>query len=225
MTANRSTRRTLAGVGLVAVAGLASVLAAPEVPARMTTHWNAAGVPDDSTPATWVLVGGPAFVGSIVLLFEVIPRIDPLADNIAAFRDAYDLLAVLVAGFLTYVYGFVLAWNLGYEFPVEQVLAPAIGALFVAVGFLLTRAERNWFVGIRTPWTLSSETVWRKTHDRAAVLFVLAGVVAFAGVLLPEYFVYLVAGPVAAIALYATAYSFVAYRRLDGGDVADERPE
>ena len=100
-------------------------------------------------------------------------------------------------------------------------MAPAIAVLFVAVGFLLERAERNWFVGIRTPWTLSSDAVWRHTHDRAATLFKLSGVVALGGLLFPSYFVYFVAGPAAAIAAVAMVYSYVDYRRIGNGDPAD----
>jgi len=93
--------------------------------------------------------------------------------------------------------------------------------LYVGVGFLLERAERNWFVGIRTPWTLSSEDVWRNTHDRAATLFKFAGVIALAGAILPEYFVYFVAVPAAAIAAFATVYSYLDYRRVGDGDPAE----
>lgn len=214
-------RRTVVGLALVVLTGLVSLLAAPSLPAEMTTHWNAAGTPDDTLPKSAVLVGGPAFVLGMVLLFEAIPRVDPLAGNIAEFQDAYDALAVLVAGFMAYTYGFVVAWNLGYEVAVEQALAPAIAVLFVAVGFLLERAERNWFVGIRTPWTLSSETVWRHTHDRAATLFKLGGVVALGGLVLPEYFVYFVIVPAAGVSLFAFVYSYLDYRRVGDGDPAD----
>ena len=216
-----SPKRTVAGLSFVLVAAVASVLAAPELPEQVTTHWNAAGEPDDSMATSVVLVGGPALVLAVVALFEVFPRIDPLGENIAEFQAAYDALAVLTAGFLAYVYGAVLAWNLGYEFQMLQALAPAIGVLYVAVGFLLERAERNWFVGVRTPWTLSSEAVWRHTHDRAGTLFKLAGPVALAGAAVPEYAIYLIAGPAAAVALYATVYSYVDYRRVGDGNPAD----
>ncbi|PSP79070.1 hypothetical protein BRC81_06270 [Halobacteriales archaeon QS_1_68_20] len=214
-------RRTLAGLVIVAVAAVASALAAPELPEQVTTHWNAAGEPDGFMGATTVLVGAPALILGVVVLFEVIPGIDPLGENVREFQTAYDALAVLTAGFLAYTYGFVLAWNLGYQFEVMQALAPAMAVLYVAVGYLLERAERNWFVGIRTPWTLSSETVWRHTHERAAPLFKLAGVLALGALVLPDYAVYFLVGPVVAVAGYATVYSYVDYRRLGDGDVAD----
>ncbi len=221
MTLVSENRRTLAGLTIVAVATLASALAAPELPEQVTTHWNAAGEPDDTMGKSTVLVGGPALVLGVVALFEAIPRIDPLGENVREFQTAYDALAVLTAGFLAYTYGFVLAWNLGYEFDVLQALAPAMAVLYVAVGYLLERAERNWFVGIRTPWTLSSDAVWRHTHDHVAPLFKLAGVLALGALAVPDYAIYFLVGPAVAVAVYATVYSYVDYRRVGDGDVAD----
>lgn len=215
-------RRTVGGLAMVLLAVVVGVLAAPRLPEQVTTNWGPGGVPNGSASKSVLLVGGPALILGVVAMFEVIPRIDPLRDNIAGFSAAYDAAAVLVAGFLAYMHGVVIAWNLGYEFELGQALSPAIAVLFVGIGFLLERAERNWFVGVRTPWTLSSQIVWRRTHDRAATLFKLAGVVALGGLVVPEYFVYLVAGPAVGIALFATVYSYVEYRKVgDGSDSTD----
>jgi uncharacterized membrane protein len=73
-------------------------------------------------------------------------------------------------------------------------------------------------VGIRTPWTLSSEAVWRHTHDRAATLFKIAGAIALGGLVFPAYFIYFVAVPAAAIALFTTVYSYLDYRRVTNGE-------
>ena len=208
-------RRTMAGLGVFLVAVVSSVIVAPSLPERLTTHWNAAGTPDETMSKQVVLLGGPAIVLGLVVFFELIPRIDPLAENITAFQDAYDALAVVLVAFMAYAYGFVLAWNLGYQVAIEQVLAPGIAVVYLAVGFLLERAERNWFIGIRTPWTLSSDTVWRHTHDRTAPLFKLSGLIALSSLLFPSYFVYFIAGPAAAIALFATVYSYIDYRRVE----------
>ena len=93
------------------------------------------------------------------------------------------------------------------------MLAPAIAVVYVAAGFVFERAERNWFVGVRTPWTLSDDAVWDATHARAGRLLKPAGLLALGAVALPEYGVYFLAGPVAAVALYATVFSYVEYNR------------
>ena len=89
-----------------------------------------------------------------------------------------------------------------------QMLAPAFGVLFYCLGILLGNAKRNWFVGIRTPWTLSSDVVWDKTHKMGGKLFKAAGVVAFLGVLVPAYALLLVIVPVIAVAVYTFVYSY-----------------
>jgi len=214
-------RRTIAGLVITLATAVAGVVSAPQLPGRLATHWSASGVVDGSTPKLAVLVGFPLLTLGFVVLFEGLPRLDPLGENVEEFRRAYDAMAVGIVAFLAYTYGIVLAWNLGYEFAVTQALAPAIAAVFVGVGFLLERAERNWVVGIRTPWTLSSDAVWRHTHDRVAPLFKLAGVLALAGLVVPKYFLAVVVAPAVAIAVYATVYSYVEYRRIGNGEPAN----
>ncbi|UPV73373.1 SdpI family protein [Halorussus limi] len=207
-------RSYLAGAFLVALSAAMSALAYPEMPAEMATHWNGAGEIDGRTPKLVALALFPALSAGMLALFAALPRVDPLGENVAQFREQYDTFVVLLLAFLTYVHGLVLAANAGYEFAVMQALAPAIGGLYYYVGVLSAHAERNWFVGIRTPWTISNDEVWRQTHERAAPLFKVAGVVAALGALVPAYAELLVAAPVFAVALYSTVYSYVAYRRV-----------
>jgi uncharacterized membrane protein len=207
-------RSHLAGGLLVVLSAVMSALAFPEMPAEVATHWNAAGEADGQTPKLVALALFPALSAGMLALFAFLPRIDPLGENVAAFREEYDTFVVLLIAFLTYVHGLVLAANAGYEFEMLQTLAPAIGALYYYVGVLTAHAEQNWFVGIRTPWTISNEEVWNRTHERAAPLFKLAGVAAVSGALVPNYAELLVVAPVVAVALYGTVYSYVAYRQV-----------
>jgi uncharacterized membrane protein len=207
-------RSYLVGIGLVALSVLASVLAYPEMPARMATHWNAAGEVDGQMSKSIALALFPALSAILLGAFAALPRIDPLGENVARFREQYDTFVVLLLAFLTYVHVLVLAVNAGYEFEMVQALAPAVGVLLYYVGVLSEHAEQNWFVGIRTPWTLSDEEVWKQTHERAAPLFKFAGVVAALAALVPAYAELLIAGTVAAVALYATVYSYLEYRRV-----------
>jgi uncharacterized membrane protein len=207
-------RSYLAGIGLVALSAAMSALAYPEMPAEMATHWNAAGEIDGRTPKALALALFPALSAGMLALFALLPRIDPLGENVAAFREQYDTFVVLLIAFLTYVHGLVIAANAGYVFGMVQALAPAIGALYYYVGVLSAHAERNWFVGIRTPWTISDDEVWKRTHQRAAPLFKFAGVAAALGALVPAYAELLLAAPVFAVALYSTVYSYVAYRKV-----------
>ncbi len=199
---------------LVVVSFALSVYYYPRMPDQIASHWNASGNADGSMPKLWGLFLLPTLTAGLLALFAAIPRLDPLHENIAEFREYYDLFVVLFVAFMVYVHLLTIVWNLGYRFDFTMVLLPAIGVLFYFIGSLMGRVERNWFIGVRTPWTLSDDRVWKKTHTRAGPLFKLAGIIAVLGVFVPRYAIYLLVGPVVLVAIYLTLYSYVEYRRV-----------
>jgi uncharacterized membrane protein len=201
--------------GLVAVSGAASVLAAPDVPQQMATHWNAAGEPDDTMAKSVGLALLPAVTALLLGMFAVLPRVDPLGENIAAFRPVYDWFVVGLAAFMTVLHGGIVAFNLGYEFDFTLLVLALVAILFYLVGVLLAHAERNWFVGIQTPWTMSSVEVWDRTHALGARLFKLTAVVALVGLFFEAYAVYFLVVPALVTAAVTFAYSYYIYERLE----------
>jgi uncharacterized membrane protein len=151
----------------------------------------------------------------MLLLFLVIPSIDPLKANIAQFREAFNLFIVLMVGFMLYIYGLSLAWSLGYtNFRMSGAMLPAIGLLFIFIGFMLRQAKRNFFIGIRTPWTLSSDAVWNETHRIGAVLFMLSGALAFVGGFFGGMIAFsMMFAPIMGSTLFLLVYSYVLYQR------------
>lgn len=208
-------KRTLASLALVAAMVAASVLLYDRLPEQLATHWNADNAVDDTMPRAVGVALFPALGLLLVGLFALVPRIDPLGENIEAFRAAYDLLVVTTVGLLAYVQALVLWWNLGNEFAVSAAIAPAVAAVYVVAGYVVERAERNWFVGFRTPWTLSDDRVWERTHSRGGRLLKVAGVLAALGVVFPEYAIALLVAPVLLVAVYTTVFSYREYRRLN----------
>jgi len=202
--------------GLLVVAGaVASLVFAPSLPRDLVVNWDAAGQPADTmskTMAVWLI---PAIAAGLVLVFAVIPRIDPLRENIASFRPFYDWFVIVLTAFLVLVHAGIIAFNLGYEFPFTSLVVLGASLLVYYVGALLSRAERNWFVGIRTPWTLSSDVVWRRTHDVGGTLFKLSAVIAAVGLLFGEYAVYFLVVPLVLTAVSTAAYSYYLYERLE----------
>ena len=95
----------------------------------------------------------------------------------------------------------------------SQMLSPAFGVLIYYIGVMLENSRRNWFVGIRTPWTMSSEGVWDKTNKLGGKMMKTAGVVAFFGVVFPNFGFWLILVPTIAAALYYTIYSYTIYRK------------
>lgn len=199
---------------LIAAAALAGLLLWSQFPAQMASHWNENDQVDGYMPKFWGVFLMPLISLGMLLLFLVVPNIDPLKANIAQFRDTFNLFVTFVIGFMLYVHELTLLWNLGYTgFKLSQAMLPAMGLLFIVIGSLLRKAKRNFFIGIRTPWTLSSDTVWDKTHQLGAVLFMISGVLAVVG----GFFGGMVAfwmlfAPLIGSTLFLLAYSYVLYR-------------
>jgi len=208
-------RRNAVGLGIVLVAAIASVLAYPDLPQEMAMHFSAGGEPDSYMDKTLGVALMPALGVVILGMFAVLPRLDPLGENFEEFEDYYDLTAVVTVAIIAYVHGAVLGWNLGYQFEMGQVMAPILAVAGIVFGYVVENAKQNWFVGIRTPWTLSDEEVWTQTHERSGILFKIAGVVALLAIPFPEYFAYVAIAPLALAAFIPTVYSYVLYRRLD----------
>ncbi|SFR30291.1 MULTISPECIES: SdpI family protein [Halorubrum] len=210
---------------LVAVGALASLAVAPSLPERMVTRWNAAGDPTGTLPRTAGMWLVPGLAAGLIGLFALLPRIDPLRENVAAFRVHYDRFVVVITAFLVAVHLAVLAVNLGYAVDVTTIAVAGAAALFYYVGTLLPHVEPNWFVGIRTPWTLSDDAVWDRTHALGARLFKLSAAVAVVGLFSGEYAVYFLVGPALATAAITVGYSYVLYARgaSEGDDDAAAR--
>lgn len=218
----RTTRAAQAAcLVLVLAAGGLSAWASGDVPDPMVTHWSAAGQADDTLPREVALAGGPALAAAVGLLLFGMARLDPLRENIRAFRAWYDGAAVLVVAFVVYAHAVVVAWNLGWSLDVRRALAPALAAMLAFSGLAARRAERNWVVGFRTPWTMSDERVWRWTHDRGGLLLVVSAGFALLGVVWPDLLGWLVGVPLALTAVFATVGSLWRYRRLEAGGEAE----
>lgn len=200
---------------LLAAATLAGLLLWNRLPDQMASHWNVNDQVDGTMSRFWGVFMLPLITLAMLVLFLVVPAIDPLKANIAQFRESFNLFIVLIVVFMLYVYGLSLAWNLGYTgFKMSGALLPAIGLLFIFVGFMLRQAKRNFFIGIRTPWTLSSDTVWNATHRLGAVLFMISGVLAFLGGLFGGMTAFwLMFIPIIGSTLFLLVYSYVLYRQ------------
>jgi len=209
-------RSELITVGIVIILFAVGIYIYPQLPDTIASHWNAQGQVNGYTSKFWGLFLLPIISVGLILLFVAIPRIDPLKANIEKFRTFYDRFVILFLVFFFYFYLLTILWNMGVQYNFNQVLAPAFGGLLYYIGVVTEHAKRNWFVGIRTPWTLSSESVWDKTHAIGAKLFKIVGVVALLGVLFPNYTIFFILVPVLIVAGYLIVYSYVVYQRETG---------
>jgi uncharacterized membrane protein len=190
-----------------------TLVAYPVMPDLVASHWNAAGELNGTMPKFWGLLLIPLLMLAFCALFAVLPRIDPLRQNYQKFQDYYEGFVLIFAVFFLIIQIQIILWGLGIPVSPNLVMPVLIGGLFIYLGFLLEHAEPNWFVGIRTPWTLSSPSVWRKTHLLGGKLFKLAGVVSIIGVLAGRYAFLFILIPVIAVAMFTVVYSYIEFRK------------
>jgi len=185
----------------------------PTVPDHVVSHWNAAGQADGYMSKFWGLGLIPLIMTSCVGLFAVLPRIDPYKMNYEKFRDYYEGFILLFVLFFLAIQIQIILWSIGYQVSPNLTFPVFIGMLFIYIGFLLGHAEQNWFVGIRTPWTLSSKTIWKKTHELGGKLFKIAGVISCAGIFAGAYALWFILVPVLAVAVYTVVYSYTEFQK------------
>ncbi len=210
-----NTRTTLIIViGISLMLALAGFLLQGQMQTPYAVHWNAAGEADGYGGAFTALYLIPVMLLGISLILLGLPRIDPMRTARMNFGLVNGVTLVL-ALYMAYIHALTLAWNLGYRFNMSQMMTPAFGLLFIVMGFLVERAQQNWFVGIRTPWTLSNSLVWEKTHRLGGLLFKISGGLALLGVFLPSLAIWFVILPVLAASLVTVVYSYVVFRQIE----------
>jgi uncharacterized membrane protein len=92
-------------------------------------------------------------------------------------------------------------------------LSPALAILFYSTGILIENAKRNWFIGIRTPWTMSSDKVWDKTHKLGGKLFKIVGILALLAIFFESYAILIIVVPVIIVSIYTIVYSYFGYQK------------
>ena len=199
--------------GIVAVTFIVSAAFYPKLPPQIASHWNAAGKVNGYMSRFWGVMLVPLLSAGLLLLLLYLPRIDPARKNAEGFREYYYDFIIAFLIFMLIIQLYVLLYNVGIKADINTFIYISIGFLFYLVGVLIGKAKRNWFIGIRTPWTLSSEAVWDKTHKLGAALFKLCGIIAIIGAFFGKYAVYFVLFPVIIVAVYLFIYSYQEYEK------------
>jgi uncharacterized membrane protein len=209
----------IAGLIFTFIITIATYSTAPD---RVVSHWNAAGQADGYMSKFWGLFLIPFIMTGFVAMFAILPRIDPYKKNYEKFRDYYEGFILLFVLFMLAIQIQIILWSIGYQISPNLTFPVLIGILFIYIGFLLGHAEQNWFVGIRTPWTLSSKTVWKKTHQIGGKLFIIAGFIACAGIFAGKNALWFILIPVLAVAGYTVVYSYIEFQKeLKSGEKED----
>lgn len=185
------------------------------VQTQIVSHWNASGEPDGYMNKFWGIFTLPIMMLVMSVLYFLVPKLDPLKSNLELFRKQYDRFWIFMFLFFMYIYGLQMAWNLGLRFDFALAMVPAMLAVWYFAGDLIENSKRNWFVGIKTPWTLSSDFVWEKTHKFGGKLFKISAVVlAILGMILKSeiYFIVFIVSALA-VSVVPIVYSYQLYNK------------
>jgi uncharacterized membrane protein len=200
-------------VFLIAVTAIASAIAYPRLPETVPSHWNLQGQVNG-----WQPRGRAAFLMPIVLLvlwgvMRGLPAIDPRRANYVKFQPTYDFVVNAVLTVLALIHLAVIGAALGAPISIHRLVPIAFGVMLIAIGNQLPRARPNWWFGIRTPWTLSNDRVWERTHRVGGYLMTGAGAAIIVGALVTKLAGPLIIVCVAGAGLGSVIYSYVAWRQ------------
>ncbi len=209
-----STRTTLViTLIMVVIAAAFSAAVYDRLPAQVASHWNIHDQVDGYMPRFWGAFLTPLISLVMLGLFWLIPSIDPLKVNIAKFREAFNAFIAMIMAFLLYMHLLTVFWNLGYQnFRISQAMLPAMGLIFIFAGLMMMKAKRNFFIGIRTPWTLSSDRVWDETHRLGSWIFIAMGIITMLTIFFGELGIYIMLFALLVGVMIPVVYSYILYQ-------------
>jgi len=198
---------------LIILSFLIGIFSYQSLPDKIASHWDSQGNVNGYIQKFWGIFLLPIISISLFLLFYFLPKIDPLKENYKKFKSYYDSFILIIILFMFYIYILTLIWNFGIQFNMNLSLIPALGFLFIYIGIILKKIKRNWFIGIRTPWTITSNKVWDKTHKLGSKLFILSGIITLLGIFFSDYMIWFILVPVILSSIISIIYSYLEFKK------------
>jgi uncharacterized membrane protein len=188
-----------------------------QLPEQIPIHWNSRGEIDGYASKLQFLLYHAGLGAFLFVLFHYLPKLDPKKANYERFGKAYSSMAILTIGFISFINLLILAVALGYSVSMEKVVPVGVFLLMAFLGNYMTTVKPNYFVGIRTPWTLESEYVWRKTHQVGGRIWFFGGILlaALAPFVGKDYFFPFIMIGTLSMAFIPIIYSYWVYRNAD----------
>ena len=198
---------------LIALTIIAWCVAWPYLPEEIPSHINVSGEVDGHMSKMGMMIFDVAIMGFIYALFTLLPKIDPKYANYKKFPKALVIMNGAIIFFLFANNMMTLVNALGYNVPIGIVMNVMLGILFIVLGNYMQQCKPNFFMGIKTPWTLSSEEVWRKTHRLGSKIMMVGGIIIILAAFLPGTWKMIsVLGVTILIVVSTMIYSYVAYK-------------
>lgn len=194
------------------VSFVVGVLFYPFLPDTIASHWNINGEVDGTMGKFWGVFLLPIISAVLSAIFIIAPKVDPNKENFEEYRNSYEKLVLYISIFFLGLYLVMLLWNIDIKIPVNIYFSLGLSGLFYNIALAMENVKKNWFMGIRTPWTLSSEKVWNSTHKLAVKLFKFSAIFVIVGLLYAPLMLVGLA-PFVLSALYLVIFSYIEYRK------------
>lgn len=206
-------KQSRSSILLTAVSLLLSLAVFSSLPEQIPAHWNTHGAIDRYAPKFTIFIF-PAVIFLITILFQFMRRTDPNSENYDKFQKEYHRYTFVIGLVFFVVQILTIASAFKIDFDVNLIFCLGMGSLFIFLGNLLPKTKHNYFIGIRTPWTLADEQNWFLTHRLAAKIWVLGGLTVTLTALAPESFQVPVFLTVLAVMVITPfVYSYTEFRR------------
>jgi uncharacterized membrane protein len=192
-----------------------SLWAYPRLPEEVPIHWNFSGEVDGYASKLFAVLFGPIFLTWIYGILFGVSKIDPRKENYEKFAGAYRVFMNASLTFFVVIHIAVIFSGLGYDVNMDWIVNIGLGMLFIILGNYMPKVKANYFVGIRTPWTLANETVWARTHRFGGKVFFIGGVMLIVSAFIPSSFrVFLLISSIVFIAIVPMVYSYFVYKKV-----------
>ena len=179
------------------------------LPDIIITHWDFKGIANGWSSTYSYLIYMNIFIILIYLLFKYLPKIDPKKENYKKFNKIYNIFRLIFILFLILINIITILVNLGINLSINIIVPVLVSILFIILGVYMPKIKRNWFIGIRTPWTLSNDIVWKNTHIFAGKVFIIAGLLFILTIFISKLFYFIII-----LLLSPIIYSYLEFRKI-----------
>lgn len=210
------TKKEILPITLIIISLIIGIFLYPQLPEKVPSHWNVEGEVDAWSSKNFAVFFFPALTLGLYFLMTFIPLIDPLRKNYPKFALPYFWFRLLFVLFFISLYLYTLGAAFGTRINIKYFMVPLLSIFLILLGVFLPKIKKNYFVGIRTPWTIHSEETWEKTHKFGAKIFIGAGIAVLLTLILPGYTFWIFIIIILSAALIPAVYSYFVFRRIGG---------
>ena len=205
-------------ISLIAIVSLPFIYLAyiwNELPEKVPMHWNIKGEIDRFGEKTELLLIPILLPLLIYIIFLIVPKIDP-KNKISKMGNKYQHIKILLTTFMSILALFIIYTAKNQSFANPNYIVLLVGILYIILGNYFKTIKANYFIGIRTPWTLENETVWKETHKLGGKMWFIGGIIIVISSLLldkqPNFTLFMIITGI--ITIIPIAYSYFKFKKI-----------